>query len=362
MRIAANLFPRQESLRQFLNLLSLGGPAALNDFIGTIRDGEKQHMAIQRAELARSQRTIQIAGNAQKNLNLQVLRGFDPVIHALSRSMTGISDFGIRHPGAMTGAIAGGATAALASRIFLGVGLGGLAGRGLSRIPGVGRLLARNPIFGRMVGRGGELAAAGLVGSGMGAFSSTGKGVRSDPIWVVIDPLSWFMPGAPGKGLVSGGGGGTTIIPAGGAGRLGKLGRIGRIGARGIPIVGAGIAAYEIADLFREHDPAKRAQNAHKLVTDHQKAQRRVEDSVKKYWDDRSRRQTSMGDSTGAITGLLEGIATIDVALHPTDEAKKLVKGSRTPGVPVKLWPAASSGGKPKTRGRNKTTRGQSGR
>jgi hypothetical protein len=57
----------------------------------------------------------------------------------------------------------------------------------------------------------------------------------------------------------------------------------------------------------------------------------------------------------------VEGEANVTVHLEADDTIRRFFKRiERDLAVPVKLWSAASGGGKPQHRGKNKSTRGQS--
>jgi len=43
-----------------------------------------------------------------------------------------------------------------------------------------------------------DLLKPSLLEAGIsGAFQSAGTGARAAPFWVIIDPISWYMSGAP---------------------------------------------------------------------------------------------------------------------------------------------------------------------
>jgi hypothetical protein len=375
LKLAYSLFSRTESLRQFLSIMSRG-PDVINSFIKQLDEAAKNNALGQRAKLATNQSQIQLAANAQKNLNMQVVRGFDPVIHAIGNAMRGASNAALGHPDATTGLVTGLAGAQLASRVFLGFGLAGGAGRLLKRIPGLSKI----PGLGRAVGSAPELAAAAVVGSGLGAFTSAAKGSRSDPFWVVVDPLSWFMPGAPNdlggtspksggggirfpswlKHAATGGAGGLAVAARGlGTGALGLGGGavaaalmvLSLGGDQGAPPAGVADALKRInarkdpllhhyVNLLRTQEPGHFGGGADMIVSRFMKG------------------QISAGRAEQDL--FVEG----EIKLHHdvTPEARKLLKIDTAEHVPVKLWSKSSGGGKPQHRGKNKSIRGQGAR
>lgn len=221
LTLASQLFGRQESFRQFLNLMAQGGVPALKDFIDGINEAKDTELGRQMADQRNRQRAYQQLAATQRNVGLTVARGVDPAIRPIVERLNDIGGWITRqNPTAVAGGVGAIGGAALASRLIFSTGLGGLLGRGMARIPGLRGLAARFP---GLAARAPQLAAASMVGSGLGAFSATGEGQqrsgsRSNPYWVVIDPLSWFMPGAPG-GRAMGGEGGP--VAAAGPGRRG---------------------------------------------------------------------------------------------------------------------------------------------
>ena len=366
LTLATQLFGRQESLRVFLNLLSQGGPQALNRFVESVKDAEKNNIAQQRADMVNSRRWYQQLSQSQKNLGLTVTRGLEPFFKPVSGGVRRLSDMAIGHPTASVGVIGGVAAASLATRIALGSGLGGLLGRGLGRIPGLrraglGGVLARAPEFG----------AAQLIGGGIGAFQATGigetkAGGRSNPLWVVIDPQSWFFPGAPsGQGVAPQGPvqpigpGGSRMNPktAGGRSRL--------------PLtIGPGLgAAAIIGTLLATPGASSGYGTVGRVVKEHAQDLRpypRIAQILTRFMDNKEMtpRETKVIDALfqkganhlfpkAAQRVLIEGEATAEVTVKLTDaEGHKITEKTKS-GVPVKLW----SRGNPQHRGRQRSTR-----
>jgi hypothetical protein len=213
LTLASKLFGRQESFRQFLNLMAQGGIPALEKFVDGINKAKDAELGKQMAEQRNRQRAYQQLGQIQRNVGLTVARGADPALRPIAMQINRIGDWITdQNPSAVTGAVGAVGGAALASRLIFGAGIVGMLGKGAARIPGLKNIMGRFP---GLATRAPQLAAASVVGSGLGAFSATGEGQtrsgsRSNPYWVVIDPLSWFMPGAP---TGTGTGGGTTKPP-----------------------------------------------------------------------------------------------------------------------------------------------------
>ena len=214
LTLASQLFGQQESFRQFLNLMAQGGTEALQDFIDSIEMAKDANLGEQMADQRNRQRAYQQLGQVQRNVGLTVARGVDPALRPLVHQINELGRWITRqNPTAVAGGVGAAGGAALASRLIFGAGLMGMAGRGMAKIPGLNKLAGRFP---GLMNRAPQLAAAAVVGSGLDAFQATGvgeqrAGSRANPYWVVVDPLSWFMPGAPsgmggGEGTVAGGG------------------------------------------------------------------------------------------------------------------------------------------------------------
>lgn len=387
LNLAYRLYGRQESLRQVLALLS-GGSAGTLDFVSGTKRAERQNLTIQRANIVLERSTLQLGTNAQRNLTLQLVRGFDPVLHSFAKAASWISDAVVGHRTAASATVMGAAGAQLASRVFLGTGVLGLAGRGLLRIPGIGRVMSSNPalrgIFGSAAAKGGAMSAAALVGSGLGAFSSKALGTRTDPYWVVIDPLSWFMPGAP-SGLGGGGneppgtnvpkvippwmkglGGATLLIATPVIAKMVKdevdkrAEKAGKF--RAIP------KGHPLLDLFGDTQDRATGMTLH--LKGHGQgatpsaAQKRILDAYRKKEitaDQAEARlsktmsRTSGGRAGGSPVTDIQGTVEGSVKVEATPELKKLLKVDTH--IAVKFWPPtqAASG----TRGKKKNIRGK---
>jgi hypothetical protein len=418
MNLAANLFSRQESFRQFINLLAVGGPRALDNFIGSIKDGEKQNRSAQRAEIANQRRFFQRLQETQRNIGIEFLRGFAPVFSGYARVLGGVGSTAMRiGPTGLVAGAGGVVAASVASRLLFNTGLTGLAGRGVGRIPGVGPLLGRLGL-GRLASRSSELAAASLIGAGPNVLQSSGiqgAGSRANPFWVVIDPLSWFMPGAPsdrtaGPGGGGGGGGGHRppwIIPPfirGAGARLGpSAAQLGRFAPElaalpDIASIATGHSPFHDPSGNMAHYPALirrffRLDRSNRLVPrpgtprsvinaldasrgsgrilgflpggnrdpNINKAEGLIENAIRQQrFADRQR--SGVGAGAGAV-GAVVGEADLSLTIGLTAEGKRLLKVDDDKiHVPVKLWPVQTTGGaKPSSKGKAKVPRGSAG-
>lgn len=190
---AYSLFGRTESTRGFLSLLAQGGPDAIKKFIKGLSDAERDMLGIAQTNQANERNYWNRLKTAQANLPMQLIRGpLAPIIAGMARGMKRASDFTVHHPDAARIAVGGAIGAVAAGRLLMGTGV-------LGKLPGP---------LGRFLGRNANRAGAMVAGSGLGAFDTKALGTRSDPLWVVIDPISWLMPAAP-DGM---GGGSSTIV------------------------------------------------------------------------------------------------------------------------------------------------------
>lgn len=240
-------FGRMESARQFMNLLAVGGRDALQDFIGTIDDAVESNRALASANARAQEDYLNITANALSNFRTQLARGLErPLLRPVAagvRAVAGLSDR--LGPEGTVAAVGGGLAAGTLFRLLM---RGRLTGA-LGRVPGLGRML------GRFGANSQQLALASLVGAGPGVFTATGMGperagARGNPLWVVIDPLSWGMPGSPGGPQWQPGMG--AEVAAGGAGRTGR--------GRFIPpfAVGVGTGAFSLAAILTQIPGATR--------------------------------------------------------------------------------------------------------
>lgn len=381
------MFGRMESARQFMNLLAVGGKDALQDFIDGMKDATDSNRAKQMADIRNEQRAYQQLSQVTKNVGLTIARGYDPFTRPaavqINRAGRWVSG---QDPRVVAGVATGGAATAVAARLIFGMGLTGLAGKGLGKIPGVGGMMNKMGL-GKLLGRAPQLSAAALVGSGLGAFQATGEGAqrsgsRSNPYWVVVDPLSWFMPGAP-----SGMGGGkddktpnTFKVPGWlkGAGAMGAL----RVSGVGALAATPAIAAYEVKkhndafDRRQRYDPQRQRALTYALQTDAgafratgderrilnlyraKKINAPQADARLRQLEDFQRMfgGGGGGGKGGAQALTIEGGTTIRFVSTPALD--KLLKISeREPFMPVKLVTVGQGGNRPSFRGQKKTQR-----
>jgi len=203
------LFPRLQSARAFLNLIATGGAEGLEKAAKLLVEAEKKNTLGLAARRANDQRYLLQFASATKAVSVQSMRGLNFILKPAAKAGTSVVQSALKNlsPHELTGIEAllagGGITAMLLKRA-------GKLGKGASR--GVG------------------LAQAELIGGGIsGAFQSAGTGARAAPFWVIIDPISWYMSGAPSGGSGPNPGG-KTIPPVGGFWKSGwgkKLGRVG---------------------------------------------------------------------------------------------------------------------------------------
>lgn len=394
LTLASQFFGRQESFRQFINLMANGGVPALDDFIKGIRTAERERLGAQMAEARNRQRAYQQFTQTMHNVGLSVVRGFDPIMRPLAQIGSRLGGTIADNPTAAAGGVAVGGGAALAARLLFGTSVAGLAGRGLSRIPGVGSVLNKMGL-GRLIGRAPTLSAAALVGSGLGAFEATGlqgAGSRSNPFWVIIDPLTWFMPGAPsdmGTGTGGGGGGGgrPPTVPVWARNWRTLL----RGGAATTALLAAPFAAQKAQDALTGHEIARQAARevpgGHPLLQalsrptrgtgisftqQPNEAQQRILSAfIHRYISaDVAERRLKMlengvqrpqrGGTGFGFAQSLVGEAGIIIQFRGTPELEAMLKDiNRTEHVPVKLWPKTSQ--RQTFRGQQKTQRGAGG-
>lgn len=185
-----NAFSRQESVRQFVNLIAQGGVPALRRFNGQLQEGAKNHMAAQMADRRLRQSTLIRMQQARHNLGISVVGSGDWAIeHLIADPMIGISNFDARHRTTTQGVLAG------------GIGLG--AANALRRLGAFKRFGGRFGKLGKFIGAASSVEQAAISGAiskeELPAAIAGGKtdGTRANPFWVIISPLSWSV-GSPG--------------------------------------------------------------------------------------------------------------------------------------------------------------------
>lgn len=179
-----NLLGRQESVRQFINLIAQGAVPALKEHVRTLNSANAQEQQHQREQAAQRQRVLSQVAQAASNLPLQMVRQARwPLEHLVAPPLVGLSNLSARHP-----------QATQATEAALGIALAGY---------GAGRLARA---FRRARGRGAGVRGAGMEAAGMAITAEelpnilqggSADGSRANPYWVVISPVSWQV-GSPG--------------------------------------------------------------------------------------------------------------------------------------------------------------------
>jgi hypothetical protein len=379
--LASNLFGRQESFRQFLNLLAVGGPKAMQDFIDNLDDATKAHRGEQRAQLVLDRRYMQQAREASRNLTLQIVRGFAGPLRVYSQVIGRLSEEAIRHQTTTTAAVGAVGGGILTARVTRALARRGMFGRGtLARRMAGGRAvdLMELPVTAAMVAEAAPSLIEGAVGTGS----------RAQPVWVVLHPWSWLQPGAPS--FEGGGGGGTPIIPIGGPGRVRRAfqwaarnrGLVGGVAA----LAGLPLAARQVDDwlLSREEGgreiPEGNFPRLHSLARQrgfgmqHERTlgqQRIIEAFTRRYigaqtaelrlarlanaLDERASRSQGAASGGGPFQIAGQAVVALEIGLTPDAAKVVTVKGEKK-GVPVRLWTVP----RPQHRGRPGTSmRGQ---
>lgn len=184
-----NAFSRQESVRQFVNLLAQGGIPALRDFNKSLHQGVKENMAQQMAQRRLRQSSLVRMTQATHNLGISLVQGADwPLEHLVADPIIGVSNFAARHRTTTQG-IVGGAVSLGAANALRRLGVF----RGMGRFGKLGRLIGgasaiEQAAIGQAISKE-ELPAAISGGAADGS--------RANPYWVIISPLSWSV-GSPG--------------------------------------------------------------------------------------------------------------------------------------------------------------------
>lgn len=373
-------FGRMESARQFMNLLAVGGRPALEDFIKSIEDAKDSNRALASANARGQEDYLKITANSLSNFRTQLARGLEqPLLRPASWALRTAA----RLPDAVgpegTAAIVGGG---LAAGTLFRLLMRGRMTAALGRVPGLSRLMGR---FGASTQ---QMALASVVGAGPGIFTATGTGAeragsRGNPFWVVIDPLSWGMPGSPGGPQWQPGMAGESA--AGGAARTGR--------GRFLPpvAVGLGSGAFSLAAILTQVPGATRRANAedwervgqgHPALRNLIRAySRAIAENDPGLLNDVQRRALaamgkpgSRGFDPGAAHRVLlaaergrtprgafgagsevEGQVDATIRIEPTQGLERLVRPQEVK-VPVKLWDVGG-GRRPQSRGQNKTQR-----
>lgn len=236
------LFSRQESVRQFVNIIANGGVQGLQRFTDSLDQAAKTNFA----DVA-AQRRLQYSGlirarTAVSNLGVALAAGADPVLENLyARPITYLSNAAIRHPKVTSAAVDTGLALGAANAL-----------RRYGALSGIGRRVGgRFGKVGNFIG-GASAVEQGLVSSAISKEElpaaiggGAADGSRANPYWVIISPLSWSVGSPGGFSSSTGGGGG-----GGKGGFFSKIGNAvkryagyGASGLSGLGLAGSAVVA-----------------------------------------------------------------------------------------------------------------------
>lgn len=205
-----NMFGRQESVRQFVNILAQGGVPALEKFVTSLKVAEKSNLEAQMEKMVVGQRFIQQFNTARQNLSMSLVSGVAPILkYGLTAPTKFLSDTAARHTTG-TEIVAGSALALGSAAALRKLGVFGKFGRFggvLGKLGGAQQMALGSAISAE------ELPAA--ISGGVA------DGSRGNPYWVIISPLSWSV-GSPG-GFMSNN---PTKDPGGGSSVFSKFGKV----------------------------------------------------------------------------------------------------------------------------------------
>lgn len=220
-----DLFGRQESVRQFINLLGEGGSKALDNFIDGIDQATAADLNQQRVNAAMSQRGLAVFQQSMSNLNLSLVRGMEFPLETIGKMVKFVSDQTAEHRTTTT--VATSAAATLYATRLLGkfgafntldrrvrtaeemAGGGGLSGRmrvaqGFLKFAKGASAAERSAVEGALMAEAGPQVITG----------GAADGSRGNPFWVIIHPYSNYVGVQGGAGgPIGGGGGDTNVIP-----------------------------------------------------------------------------------------------------------------------------------------------------
>jgi hypothetical protein len=367
-----DLFGRQESVRQFVNLLGQGGVKGMRDWITHQQQAIKVDQQRQRFDAANRQAVLQRFQQARSNIGMSLASGIDwPLENLVGRPAIHFSNALAGHPRAtevgMTGALGLAAAASLRNLgAFRGAGRFGRLGRILGGVNAV-----ETGVISQAISK--EELPSAITGQ-------TADGTRANPFWVIVSPLSRAVGGIPEPGGSplpgpnSGGGWGNLLAKAGGWAGLAKWG--GRVG--GIAALAGGVAEFDqhvrrrfVRDKY--FDPRTWVHAVAKVpgaIMDQEHWSNRFYLARNPLVQSQALVKGAGYEGIGLIATALadKGIAT-DRVVHVQGEAKgaftiRLIdKNGREilvheeKGVPVRLWEAPSSF--PSAKGKPGTRRGR---
>lgn len=358
-----NMFGRQESVRQFVNILGQGGVKAIKDYMAAQEKAKKQNLAWQREDAAIRQRTLLRFGVARNTFGISAMNGMSwPLEHMIADPTIAVSNFAARHTTATQAAVGG--------------AFGLAATRSVNRLLG-GRMFRGAGRFGKFLGAAGaiqqEALSSAISKEELPAAISGGKtdGSRGNPYWVIISPLSWAV-GSPGGFMSPTGKTGVTedIKKYGGWGAA-LFARYGSKAVSGLKGAGSamelfGAQAPAIPDMIailQGKDPfsdprTKGMKNlAHFWKNSGTPLENSIVDRVSKNKltpqaaERRLAALASIGDRARGVQHIaVTGEANGTFLVKMVDDHGNVIATVKEKGVPVKLWGAKqfpSSGGKP---------------
>lgn len=338
-----HLLGRQESVRQFVQLLSQGGVQALQAYIKHQHQAIKVDQQRQRYEAAASQRVLTRVTQARSNLGMTLVAGASwPLEHLYANPIIGLSDLAAKH------------------RTATQLAVGGALGYGAARM--LKRVISSRKAGGLV---GGAISAEELPNVIQGGATD---GTRANPFWVIISPLSWSVgsPGGFSSSVPGGGGGGKTSwlkkVPFLAAGPyVASAAATGYIGYQAFKDISNNSRDFKsehtLYDKNGERVYSKNGRVYDRMIsfgggpmmTSDITGTKRAGDLLAAYKAHVLAIQQNGGKLPVDVSGTLH--ATIDVNTHNPDGT---VTRTRKRGVPVQLIPAKSfptSGGKPRKKG-----------
>jgi hypothetical protein len=351
-----NLFGRQESVRQFVNLLGQDGVQGMQRWLGQQKKAIDVDQQKERFDAALQQKTLLRFTQARQNLSMQLVSGIAwPLENMIAKPVIGVSNLAARHPHATqaaTGALLGLAGAEGLRRL----GAFGAA----AKIGGAGKLGK----FGRFLGMAGNVESAAIAEAikkeelPAAIAGQVADGTRANPFWVIVSPMSRTVGGIPDP-VAPGGPGTPGGIVGGSKSWWNKIPKVIPLGAGGLALgaaaVGAAVLSAGGAGYQGEEGHlafgVRRDKNG-KLVIDPSKA------------GGHSFAQRGIGELASPLLAAMEksklqdkdiqrievqGEAKADLKIRLVDKTGKEVVVQEHKGVPVRIWQANAA---PTSKGR----------
>lgn len=306
-----NAFSRQESVRQFVNILAQGGIPALRNFNKELKQGVKDNRSKQFSDIRLRQSTLMRMTQARSNLGLSLISGVDvPLEYLIADPIIAASNFAARHR-TTTGAVVGTGLSLGAANALRKLGI-------FKKFGKVGRFLgAASGIEQAAIG--GAIAKEELPAAIAGGATD---GTRANPFWVIISPLSWSV-GSPGGFGSPVPGGGAKIPPI--ITRGTKWSWLGKAGKYAGP-VGLALAASDATDSYlAKNHPGVLMRNQNNIPFSNLP------------WDQIS---AAMRNDKTARHLEVTGTAFADLTIKLVDGQGNEIVTTKKKGVPVKLWNA----------------------